>query len=72
MNLEPRWQQSNPRSSSEPVLDIADLGAGPSGRPFEGVNYLDNPSQEQLRALALEHTPAILKTGVGSINKLTR
>jgi len=43
----------------------------PHPRPFS-VRYLDNPSQEALRALALEHERAILKTGVGSLDKLTR
>ena len=41
-------------------------------RPYTDVTYLENPSQEELRALTLEHTPAVLRTGVGSLNKLTR
>ena len=41
-------------------------------RPYTDVTYLDNPSQDELRALTLEHTPAVLRTGVGSLNKLTR
>lgn len=41
-------------------------------RPFASVQYLENPDQDALRALTLEHTPAVLKTGVGSLNKLTR
>lgn len=40
-------------------------------RPF-AVEYLENPSQEELRALTLEHTPAVLKTAVGSLDKVTR
>jgi len=40
-------------------------------RPFS-VEYLENPSQDELRALTLEHTPAVLKTGVGSLDKITR
>lgn len=40
-------------------------------RPFS-VEYVENPSQEELRALTLEHTPAVLTSGVGSLDKLTR
>ena len=40
-------------------------------RPFD-VEYIENPSQAELRALALEHTPCVQKTIVGSINKITR
>lgn len=40
-------------------------------RPFE-VSYLENPSQDELRALAKEHTPAVQVTKVGSINKVSR
>lgn len=40
-------------------------------RPFD-VEYLDNPSQDELRALCRERTPAVLTTHVGSVNKLTR
>jgi len=40
-------------------------------RPFS-VEYLENPSQEALRALTLEYTPAVLKTAVGSLNKVSR
>jgi phosphoenolpyruvate carboxykinase (ATP) len=40
-------------------------------RPFK-VDYIENPSQERLRQLALEHTPAVLQSGVGSIDKISR
>jgi phosphoenolpyruvate carboxykinase (ATP) len=40
-------------------------------RPFD-VEYLENPSQSELRALALAHTPAVLETASGSINKVSR
>ena len=39
--------------------------------PFN-VEVLANPSQEQLRQLALEHTPFCEKTSTGSINKVAR
>ncbi len=41
----------------------------PDPRPFE-VDYLDNPSQATLRELALEYTPAVLRSAVGSIDKI--
>ncbi|MFW6050155.1 MAG: phosphoenolpyruvate carboxykinase (ATP) [Myxococcota bacterium] len=40
-------------------------------RPFK-VDYIENPSQERLRELAFEHTPAVLKTKVGSVDKISR
>jgi hypothetical protein len=40
-------------------------------RPFD-VEYIDNPSQAELRELALAHTPSVQKTKVGSINKVSR
>ncbi|MBO6940417.1 MAG: phosphoenolpyruvate carboxykinase (ATP) [Deltaproteobacteria bacterium] len=40
-------------------------------RPF-GVEYLENPSQSELRELALEHTPCVQQSAVGSINKVSR
>ncbi len=42
-----------------------------NSRPFD-VEYIENPSQAELRELALEHTPCVQKTIVGSINKVTR
>ena len=66
--------QSEPSTNSTPqtVLKIADLTSGLNPRPFDGITYFENPGQDALRALALKHTPAILETGVGSLNKLTR
>ena len=40
-------------------------------RPFD-VEYLDNPTQSELRELALEHTPCVQQSAVGSINKVSR
>jgi len=71
MNLQTRSEQ-NGSGSPQTILKIADLGTGPSPRPFDGITYFENPVQDALRALALKHTPAILETRVGSINKLTR
>ncbi|TKJ44386.1 hypothetical protein CEE36_01190 [candidate division TA06 bacterium B3_TA06] len=39
--------------------------------PFN-VSYIKNPTQADLRWLALEHTPACYVTKYGSINKLAR
>ncbi len=39
--------------------------------PFD-VELLRNPSQDQLRQLALEHTPFCQRTSLGSINKVAR
>jgi len=40
-------------------------------RPFE-VRYLENPTQDELRKLTLEHTPAVIRTRQGSIVKDSR
>ncbi|MGB7061443.1 MAG: phosphoenolpyruvate carboxykinase (ATP) [Candidatus Zixiibacteriota bacterium] len=45
--------------------------AGLSQKPYD-VKYVANPTQEELRELALKHTPSIMKTAYGNINKLTR
>ncbi len=36
------------------------------------VEYLTNPSQEQLRELTLEHTPAVAETSCGNLVKVSR
>ncbi len=40
-------------------------------RPFD-VEYIENPSQAELRELALEHTPCVQQSAAGSINKVSR
>lgn len=40
-------------------------------RPFS-VRYLENPTQAELRALTLKHTPSVLQSAVGSVNKISR
>ncbi|MDH5493503.1 MAG: phosphoenolpyruvate carboxykinase (ATP), partial [Myxococcales bacterium] len=47
------------------------MATHPDPRPFS-VEYMDNPSQERLRELAFEHTPAVLRTAAGSVNKVSR
>ena len=42
-----------------------------SARPYM-VSYLDNPNQEQLRKLASLHTPAVMESSSGSLNKVSR
>ncbi len=39
--------------------------------PFD-VEIIANPTQDQLRSLALEHTPFCTRTAAGSINKIAR
>jgi len=34
-------------------------------KPYD-VHYIENPSQEELRKIALKHTPAIYKTAYSS------
>lgn len=36
------------------------------------VDYLTNPTSDQLRRIAQEHTPAILETAYGNLNKISR
>jgi phosphoenolpyruvate carboxykinase (ATP) len=45
--------------------------AGLSQKPYD-VKFLPNPTQEELRDLALKHTPSIMKTAYGNINKFSR
>jgi phosphoenolpyruvate carboxykinase (ATP) len=40
-------------------------------RPFQ-VDYIENPTQERLRELTLAHTPAVLQSAAGSLNKISR
>jgi phosphoenolpyruvate carboxykinase (ATP) len=39
--------------------------------PYD-VEYISNPSQAELRALALEHTPSMFTSAVGNLNKIAR
>ena len=43
----------------------------PEPRPFD-VEYLDNPTQSELRELAVANTPAVQVTQAGSLNKVSR
>jgi phosphoenolpyruvate carboxykinase (ATP) len=40
-------------------------------RPFD-VQYIENPTQPELRELAIANTPCVQQTAVGSINKVSR
>ncbi len=40
-------------------------------RPFD-VEYIENPTQAELRELAFEHTPCVQRTAVGTVNKISR
>ena len=41
------------------------------GKPYK-VEYITDPTQEELRKLALKYTPAIMKTSYGNIDKFSR
>jgi phosphoenolpyruvate carboxykinase (ATP) len=49
------------------VAERADL----TKKPYQ-VSYMTDPSQKELRELAQRHTPAIMKSAYGNINKITR
>jgi phosphoenolpyruvate carboxykinase (ATP) len=40
-------------------------------RPFD-VEYIENPTQPELRELAIANTPCVQQTAVGSVNKVSR
>ena len=40
--------------------------------PRYNVEIIDNPDQETLRALTLEHTPAVKRTAYGNLDKISR
>ena len=63
--------QTVPTEPSRATASILDTADGPDPRPFD-VDYIENPDQDTLRALTLEHTPSLLQTKVGSLNKVTR
>lgn len=52
------------------AADHSLAGVG-SARPY-AVRYIENPTQDELRNLALAHTPAVIKTRQGSIVKVSR
>jgi phosphoenolpyruvate carboxykinase (ATP) len=45
--------------------------SGLDAKPY-AVEYIDNPSQETLRDLALKHTPCTLRTKHGNLDKISR
>ena len=42
-----------------------------AGKPYK-VEHISDPTQEELRKLALKYTPAIMKTAYGNIDKFSR
>ncbi len=61
-----------PQTDSAPARPVVDVTtSGPDPRPFS-VRYLDNPDQTELKALTRQHTPGVLTTKAGSLNKITR
>ena len=47
------------------------VSPGLESKPYS-VTYIENPSQEELRRLALEHTPATFLTAHGNVDKVSR
>jgi phosphoenolpyruvate carboxykinase (ATP) len=58
------------KSTGHPSHSGGGAGVG-KARPFE-VKYIENPTQDELRALALQHTPCVIKTRQGSLVKVSR
>src|SRR5262245_23324170 len=56
------------RPSGEPRGGAENAGVA---RPYP-VRYVENPSQSELRKLALAHTPAVIQTRQGSVVKVSR
>ena len=63
--------QMIPAETSRTPNTILDLSEGPNPRPFD-VEYIENPDQDTLRELTKQHTPSLLTSKVGSLNKVTR
>src|SRR5262245_1800731 len=40
-------------------------------KPY-GVRYIENPSQAEIRDLALQYTPSVFKSSAGNLNKISR
>lgn len=47
------------------------VAAQHTAKPYN-VRYIENPSQQELRALTLRHTPDVLESAVGNLNKISR
>ncbi len=50
---------------------MSDVKGTPGPKPYN-VKYITDPTQDQLREIAMKFTPAIMKTAYGSVNKLTK
>jgi phosphoenolpyruvate carboxykinase (ATP) len=50
---------------------MSDIKGSPGPKPYN-VKYITDPTQDQLREMAMQFTPAVMKTAYGNINKLTK
>ncbi|MGB2697047.1 MAG: phosphoenolpyruvate carboxykinase (ATP) [Candidatus Zixiibacteriota bacterium] len=50
---------------------MSDIKGSPGPKTYN-VKYITDPTQDQLREIALKSTPAIMKTAYGNLNKLTK
>lgn len=50
---------------------MTNIKGNPGPKPYN-VKYITDPTQDQLREIAMQFTPAVMKTAYGNINKLTK
>jgi phosphoenolpyruvate carboxykinase (ATP) len=50
---------------------MSDVKGNPGPKPYN-VKYITDPSQDELREIAMKYCPAIMKTVYGNVNKLTK
>ena len=71
MDRHDEFQLSGSSKGSDRSHSGSALGNPGPARPY-AVRYIENPTQDELRRLALEHTPAVIQTEQGSIVKVSR
>ena len=50
---------------------MSDVKGSPGPKPYN-VKYITDPTQDELREIAMKFCPAIMKTAYGNVNKLTK
>ena len=50
---------------------MSDVKGSPGPKPYN-VKYITDPTQDELREIAMKSCPAIMKTAYGNVNKLTK
>ena len=58
---------------SQPIVysPLGSTAGSPSSHPYQ-VRTITDPTQDELRALALEHTPCVLSTAQGNVLKVAK